>query len=104
MGDTLLADRNVQDERRRALRLLARRAPTHGRWTSGQSTRRAVAVELEARGGCQELRACAIYPRLRSWVSVRGLHTCPRAHWRVTSGFFAHWRISDGLSTFVGKG
>src|SRR5262245_24092595 len=66
MGDTLLADRNVQDERRRALRLLARRAPTHGRWTSGQSTRRVVAVELEARGGCQELRACAIYPRLRS--------------------------------------
>ena len=32
---------------------------------------------------------------VRSWVSVRGLHTCPKVHWRVTSGFFAHWRISE---------
>src|SRR5262249_28317835 len=32
---------------------------------------------------------------VRSRVSVRGLHTCPKVHWRVTSGFFAHWRISE---------
>jgi transposase len=39
LGDPLLSDRDLQAEQRRALRLSARRAPAHGRWSPRQSTR-----------------------------------------------------------------
>src|SRR5579864_7545096 len=66
MGNGVFADRNLQNERRRTLRLFARRARAHGRRIPRQPSRRTAAVDLESQESCQDVTSCAVPGRIRA--------------------------------------
>src|SRR5262245_5525435 len=88
LGDPVLADRDLQTERRRAIRLSARCAHSNGRRAPDQPPGRTAALAVATSKCRQDISACAITGRLRSGVSVRSrtsVRWCTGERYRVPS-------------------